>query len=133
MSGNDSFADRRKCKRYRVKDGAYTINSTKTGMIVDISMDGLSFRYVDRKRWPSSSPELDIVLGDYDFFLSRIPYEVVTDTITTHDIPDITFIVKRCGVKFGDLSNIQQMKLQKFIEYNTFEEMHEPESVAVHA
>lgn len=133
MSCDDGFGDRRKCKRYKVKEGAYTINSKKTGMIVDIGMNGLSFRYVDRKRWPDSSQELDIVLGDYDFYLSRIPYEVVTDVITTTDIPDSTFIVKLCGVKFGDLSDIQLMKLKSFIEHNTIEEIHEPENIAVHA
>ena len=67
------------------------------------------------------TPELDIILGDHDFFLSHIPYEVVSDCITTHEIPDSTFILKRCGVKFGDLTILQQVKLKSFIEYNTFE------------
>lgn len=132
MGYDNGFADRRKCRRYTVKEGAYTINTAKTGLIVDISMDGLSFRYIDRKYWPTPlTPELDIILGDHDFFLSRIPYEIVTDQITTSDIPDSTFIVKRCGIKFGDLSILQQIKLKSFIEYNTIETYPEIMEVAL--
>ncbi len=122
MSLSSINGERRRLKRFKVVDGAFTVNSTKPGLIVDVSMEGLSFRYVDRKKWPNHSEELDILVGDYEFYLPQIPYTIVSDTVTASDSPDSSFIVKRCSVKFGDLSSSQKRKLEFFIENNTYYE-----------
>ncbi|MBU0480105.1 MAG: hypothetical protein KKG47_03270 [Proteobacteria bacterium] len=95
------------------------MNSTKPGLIVDIGLGGLSFRYIDRKDWPEESHTLDIVSGeDEEFRLENIPYRVVSDYETRSDIAYEKMIVKRRSVAFGPLSNDQKMKLQQFIDLN---------------
>ena len=128
MSLGKNMGERRNGKRYKVIDGAFTVNSTKPGLIVDVSMDGLSFRYVDRKNWPSPSEKLDILVGDYEFYLPQIPYTIISDTVTSTDSPDSSFVVKRCSVRFGELSSSQRRKLEFFIANNTY---HEEEEVLV--
>ncbi|MBU0484658.1 MAG: PilZ domain-containing protein [Proteobacteria bacterium] len=115
--------ERRKYKRYQVKNGAYTVNSTKPGLIIDIGMGGLAFRYIDRKDWPEESFELDIVFDDKGFRLAAIPYTVVSDSITDNDFSSENMVVKRRSVQFGNLSSDQVSKLQKFIDHNTTAEI----------
>ncbi|MBU0729213.1 MAG: hypothetical protein KKA70_05675 [Proteobacteria bacterium] len=66
---------------------------------------------------------MDIIIGDYEFFLPKIPYEVVYDTKAQSDFPDETFVVKKCGVRFGKLTTGQTRKLEHFIESNAAVEM----------
>ncbi len=115
--------ERRKHKRFMVKNGAYTVNSTKPGLIVDIGLGGLSFRYIDRKEWPQETNNLDIVFGDNDFRLTNVPYRVVSDSITDHDFSNDKMVVKRRSVEFGDLSAGQILKLQHFIDRNAMSEL----------
>ena len=115
--------ERRKYKRYQVKNGAYTVNSTKPGLIIDIGLGGLAFRYIDRKDWPSESFELDIVFDDNDFRLAAIPYKVISDSITDNDFSSENMTVKRRSVEFSELSAEQISKLKSFIEHNTTAEI----------
>ena len=111
--------ERRKHTRVEVKSGAYTMNASKPGLIVDICMGGLSFRYIDRKDWPAETYTMDIVSGeDEDFRLEDIPYRVVSDHETKSDIAYEKMIVKRRSVEFCDLSIEQENKLRQFIDLN---------------
>ena len=111
--------DRRRDKRYMVKEGAFTVNSKKSGMITDISTGGLTFRYVDRKTWQGDSQELDIVFDADDFYLDKIPFKTVSDFITSGELPDKAKVIKRHSVSFGKLTPGQMEQLQYFIDHYT--------------
>lgn len=118
------LGERRKYKRYLVKNGAYTINSTKPGLIIDIGIGGLSIHYIDRKCWPNESFELDIIFGeDDDFRLANVPYNVISDDVTKTELSNDSLVVKRRSVEFGDLNEEQLEKLQFFINNNSIQEI----------
>jgi len=50
MVGRKRTVERRKSKRYRAVEGVYAAispRSNKLGQIIDISMGGLAFKYID--------------------------------------------------------------------------------------
>ena len=108
--------ERRRFKRYRVKNGAYTVNSSRPGLIVDISLGGMSFHYIDRKQWPEENFRLDIVFGpDEEFRLADIPYRIVSDRVTGKRF-NSDLVVKRRGIEFGELTAEQRARLEYFIK-----------------
>lgn len=117
-------AERRSHTRFQAKTGAYTVFSRKSvipGRINDISLGGLSFSYVEGEEWYHDSSELDILFGDTDFFLDSIPFETVSDRIIENESPYSQIIMRRCGVKFGDLTSEQKTMLKIFIRQNTLD------------
>jgi len=108
--------ERRRFKRYRVKSGAYTVNSSRPGLIVDISVGGMSFNYIDRKEWPEETFRLDIVFGpEEEFRLNDIPYRIVSDRVADKGFHDSGLVVKRRGIEFGELTSEQRIRLEYFI------------------
>ena len=122
MVTDSEFIDRRKHKRYMVKEGAFTVNSAKSGMITEISTRGLTFHYVDRKAWTGESTQLDIVFDADDFYLDKIPCKTVSDIVTSGNLPDKAKVIKRHSVEFGKLTPSQMEQLQYFIENYTLGE-----------
>jgi len=118
----DQAKERRRSTRFKVKAGAYTVFSPKSiipGRINDISADGLSFSYVEGEEWYHNSSELDILFGENDFYLDKIPFETVSDTVIENESPSSQIIMRRCGVKFGQLTEEQRIQLNMFIQHNT--------------
>ena len=117
-------AERRKCQRFQVSGNAFTINSGHNGLITDISMEGLSFHYVDRKFNGQQSPYLDIILDDENFRLSQLPFKKVSEKKASHNCPDASLIVKKCCVQFKGLSVSQKEQLAFFIDKFTDDYRH---------
>jgi hypothetical protein len=120
------LAERRKFRRFRVKNPAFVVfntEPTKLGEIIDISMSGLSFRYmVDSEELVNQSRELDILFGDDDFYLDRLLFVTISDRMTSNGLPFSTMLMRRRGVQFSDLSAPQQSELEYFITHNTSRE-----------
>ena len=58
MAGRKRTVERRKNKRYKAVEGAYAAispNSHKLGQIIDISMGGLAFKYIDTNNGDSNT------------------------------------------------------------------------------
>lgn len=125
MATETELNDRRKQKRYVVKEGAFTTNCNKSGMITDISTSGLTFNYIDRKCCRGETTELDIVFDAGDFYLDKIPCKTVSDVITRTDLPDKAKIIKRHSVEFGPLTEMQMEQLEYFIANYTLGELHQ--------
>ena len=123
MATDADLNERRKHKRYVVKEGAFTTNCTKSGMITDISTGGLTFRYIDRKTCNGETTTLDIVFDPDDFYLDKIPCKTVSDFITSADLPDKAKVIKRHSVEFGSLTAMQIEQLEYFIENYTMGEL----------
>jgi c-di-GMP-binding flagellar brake protein YcgR len=109
------LVERRKHKRIQIKGGAFVgvgPHFDQVGPVIDISMGGLSFRYIARQKQPNGL-SLDIFLTDRDFYLSYVPFRAVSDFRT----PDTT--TRRCSVQFGDLTQSQMSHLESFIKNHT--------------
>jgi hypothetical protein len=122
--------DRRKHKRFQVKNGAFAVLSAiswphstqKVGRITDISMGGLAFGYIASEEPSNISVELSIFLADKRFDLRNIPFETIWDVETKEDsFSSIT--VKRTGVQFGGLTSKEISQLEYFIQNHTMTEL----------
>ena len=80
MATTKKIVERRKNKRYKAKEGAYAAispHSRRLGQIIDISMGGLSFKYIDSNDERSDNPERSI-------FLSSLGYYVGGTSLSNH-------------------------------------------------
>lgn len=130
MSHQTNFTDRRNKERHAVKSGALAFNAKKCGQIVNISLEGLSFQYIDTSKCgtsrqnglrDASSETVDIMFGDYDFSLNDLPVKVVSDYQVTvqHPYRAETMKRRRC-LKFGELTPEQIFRLKRFILINRY-------------
>ncbi len=106
--------DRRQHKRFKVKSGTFNSES-KSGDIVDISMGGLSFSYVDSGNWTDESFDCGMLMGEKDLCLEDIPMKIISDCAINSGLS----ITRRCGVKFKKLTPKQLAQLEYYIWANT--------------
>jgi hypothetical protein len=108
---NESLVERRKRKRLRIKEGAFTIlrgPSPQLGEITDPSGGGLAFRYQgEEKLWKISS-ELEILALNDSFKIKRLPIKGIWDFKTANKM-------RKRGVQFGRLTYRQRSQLRFFI------------------
>jgi hypothetical protein len=86
MIPQKEMVDHREHIRYRVpKDSFIAIGSDEPilGQIIDISMGGIAFRYMDSKK-PTDELHLHIFLTEGDMSLGQVPIKAVSD----HEIPN---------------------------------------------
>lgn len=149
--------DRRQQKRFRVRRGVFCLirsNPTrlnriaymsmgqvavatlksrpnKMGQIKDISMNGLSFRYVNPQDRPyesvestgaDQSLELDILMADCRFYISNLPFRIIFDIDVKDNCPFNTIRMKHLGAKLGPLTRNQRERLADLIENHSSEE-----------
>jgi hypothetical protein len=149
--------DRRKQKRFQIRRGAFCLirsNPTKLtdidymsmgqiamatlksrpnkmGQIKDISMDGLSFRYVNPQDRPyeslesagtDQSLELDILMADCRFYLSNLPFRTIFDVDIKDNRSFNTIKMKHLGVRLGPLMQNQRESLADLIQNHRFRE-----------
>ena len=102
--------ERRRQRRLSVNGRLY-VTAHRSGLIADISSEGLAFHYIERKRWPAwSSDKLTICADEIDFILPGIAYNVACDQPLSRQ-KDPALVVKRMGLSFGPLSAEQQDRL----------------------
>jgi len=129
MIPHKEMVDHREHIRYRVpKDSFIAIGSDEPilGQIIDISMGGIAFRYMDSKK-PTDESHLHIFLTEGDMSLGQVPIKAVSDheipnTVlykTVDEIPPSYRTMRRCGVQFGDLTRHQASQLQHYIQNHT--------------
>ncbi len=128
--------ERRKQLRYPAKDGSmvFTFMTRNLGLIEDIGMNGLSFRYVSasNKSTPAQpslekSDRLDIVFGEVGFALKGLPVTTVSDIETgPFSYDNKVFMRRRRSVQFGELTDDQTFLLKRFILIHTKTGPHQP-------
>jgi len=100
--------ERRKHPRSAVQEDSLLLTApiTLSDNIIDISMGGLSFSYEDKDPFRVGSwMQIDIIRDDVA--IEEIPARIVDDIET----PDSPRFSRRCGVKFGSLSELQKERL----------------------
>lgn len=110
--------ERRRHKRFQAEEGAYAAvrpQYDKIGQIIDVSRGGLAFRYMVSDRQEGASFELDIFLIGNSFHLDKVPFQIVSDEKIPERLSPGTQRMRRCGVQFGELTQMQILRLEEFI------------------
>nr|MBF0221688.1 PilZ domain-containing protein [Desulfobulbaceae bacterium] len=110
--------ERRQFPRYTVPGKTIAITPHNLGQVLDISLDGCAIKYIGEDTLLNSNDYIDILMKEAKnkgFYLEKIPINMVWE-----NSPDFsafsTIVVKKVGMKFKELSAIQQQELQIFIE-----------------
>ncbi len=115
--------ERRKHKRYLLKENVLVFNEATFGQIINISKGGLSFRYLtQRDEKPLTSFAIGILNGDNGLYLENLRCRTVTVTDTPPIHPSNTTIIRKTGIKFMGLTPEQNKLLAKFIANNSIKE-----------
>ncbi len=89
------------------------------GQMIDISLSGLSFKYIDSALALKLSPsaELMILLTKPRFLLDRIPYRTVADFELANEFSFSSIPIRRRCVEFEVMSLDKRSRLEDFILY----------------
>ncbi len=129
MVGRKRTVERRRNKRYKAVDGAYAAispNSHKLGQIIDISMTGLSFKYIDTSnddKYENQIPEETVFLSSMGYYVGDLPFQVVSDYEVTN-VPSFSSMkVRKRHVQFTDLSFKQLFDLDYYLRNNVSDQL----------
>ncbi|MFZ5570135.1 MAG: PilZ domain-containing protein [Thermodesulfobacteriota bacterium] len=116
----EACADRRKSRRFPVEGTAIAVFQPYPilmGQVIDISMGGLAFHYLQEKKCTDHPPqaELTIICSD-GTKLERIPYRIVSDIDLSPMLSFVSKPLRRASLQFGDLTDSQAASLSLFIE-----------------
>jgi hypothetical protein len=129
MTNRAGFIERRKRKRSKAKEGTLAefhkprlfkfgkSRIVKSAPIVDISLKGLAFQYTGRNMWSPNFNELSISRIADEVKIDKIPYQAVSDFSISNAANSI--FLRRCSVKFGELTPAQKSQLANFIQNQT--------------
>jgi hypothetical protein len=133
MIDRAEIVEQRQYKRYEVPTGSFVAlgpQNSILGQIIDISMGGLAFRYMDSKK-PIGESYLDIFLTERNFCLGKVPIKAVSDyeidnTVTCKLVEGVPYrctAMRRSGVQFGELTHNQMSQFEHFIQNHTTSEL----------
>ena len=120
-----TLSDRRRSRRYQAKEGTFAVFVTrkdKLGQIKDISMRGLSFRYVNDSRIPAAAGELKIIIAGSGLFLDKVNAETISDFEVINGFSVSPLKMRQTGIEFVNLSPAQKFQLGRFIRNHTLGE-----------
>ncbi len=129
MVGRKRTVERRRNKRYKAVEGAYAAispNSHKLGQIIDISMGGLSFKYIDTSKddkETDSTPEDSVFLSSMGYYVGDLPFKTVSDYEITNAPSFSSMKVRKRHVQFTDLSFKQLFDLDYYLRNNVSEQV----------
>lgn len=115
-------AERRQQKRFKAAEGAFAAlveQESRLGQIKDISIRGLSFRYIDSNEKLENAKELKIILGRQGLFMDKVPFKKISDFEIESEFSFSSVKMRQIGLEFGKLTSEQRMKLNRFIQKYT--------------
>ena len=118
MAKGTKLSDLRQHTRYWVQDGAVAVprsSSAIIGRIIDISRKGIAVRYRGETDWLNGASQLDIMLIEDDYYLSKLSAKIVSDDEYTFYASGGMKEEKRCGLQFMNLSDFQLTEIDQFI------------------
>jgi hypothetical protein len=122
MTDHRITEERRREKRFKAAEGAFAAlidQESKLGQIKDISVHGLSFRYIDSSEKIENAKELKIILGHQGLYLDKVPFKKVSDFEIESEFSFSSVKMRQIGLEFGKLTSEQRMKLNRFIQNHT--------------
>jgi hypothetical protein len=94
----------------------YRSKPVKFGRIDNISMGGLSFRYISSEERSGQSLVLDILVADSGFFLENLAFKNITDFEMDGGFEINSFEMRLNRVQFEGLKPAAIMKLEHFVK-----------------
>jgi hypothetical protein len=132
MAGRKRTVERRKNKRYKATEGAYAAispKSRKLGQIIDISMGGLCFKYIDTSSADDQDeqlPEETVFLSSMGYYVGDLPFKTIDDYEVTNMPSFGSMKVRKRHVQFKDLSLKQLFDLDYYLRNNVAEQVEPP-------
>jgi hypothetical protein len=130
MAGRKRTIERRKNRRYKAVEGAYAAvspNSHKLGQIIDLSMGGLSFKYIDTSTEDTNNKGIHsdetIFLSSMGYYVGDLPFKTISDYEVTNAPSFSSMKVRKRHVQFTDLSFKQLFDLDYYLKNNVSEQM----------
>ncbi len=130
MLWQQDTTSQRGCERYLAKRDAYAVikqdHYSEMAQIVDISKSGISFLCLNEGDWDRESFSMDILsqgipdTTNSNNELKNIPLLPIVYSKDQLDSPHKNQFMKRCGVSFGKLTPLQEIKLNEYIINNTY-------------
>jgi PilZ domain len=117
--------ERRQQKRFKVAEGAFAAlvdQESRLGQIKDISLQGLSFRYIDSNEKLENASELKIILGNRGVYLEKVPFKIISDFKIESEFSFSAVNMRQIGLEFGTLTEKQKKQLERFIQQHTIAE-----------
>lgn len=121
MTAKKTVQERRRHKRFNAKEGAYAAispHSRKLGQIIDISMGGLSFKYIETSDDQSSQPEQSIFLSSLGYYVGDLPFKTVEDYEITNYPSFSSMKLRKRRVQFKELTFKQLFDLDYYLRNN---------------
>jgi hypothetical protein len=115
-------ADRRHSKRYQAKEGVFAVlvaKQDKLGQIRDISMKGLSFRYVNDGNGLNDPEELKIIIAGCGLYIDKVATEIISDFEIEGGFIVSSLKLRQTGIKFVNLTSEQRYQIGRFIRKHT--------------
>jgi hypothetical protein len=127
MEGQKKTIERRKNKRYKAIEGAYASirPNQKLGQINDISIGGVSFKYIDTSNDNQKSgthQEDSMFLFSRGYSIRDLHFKTVGDYEITNEPSFSSMEVRKRHVQFIDINFKQLFDLDNYIRNNTSEQ-----------
>jgi len=127
MYSETSTEERRRHKRFQLKTKTFAAflgpdSNRKIGEIINMSTGGMAFRYLNYEKQPygiisSDKPvELDIFWDGDGYSMGKVPVKTISDSVISKMSPLSFIAMRRCRMKFTELTPYQKMQLEHFIK-----------------
>ena len=121
----NNLINRRKKQRFEPKVKTIAeFEKSKHGLITDISMHGLAFKYYDFgfERKGNTRAFLQVTVSHYDdFIVENLPCKIVNDFSLLPEVEEFSIEMRKCCLQFDELAPNQKAHLEYFINNFTAE------------
>ena len=122
MAKRNSFPERRKHKRFKVREGVMAVTSPdyRMGQIKNVSKGGLAFEYLVTTESTEEEPLKVEILSTFDALrLKNLPVRVVSDFELSNIGLSTLISTRQLSLQFGKLNHSQKLLLDHFIQEYT--------------
>jgi hypothetical protein len=130
MTDKKELTERRKHERFKVKNGAIAIirlsnalaTTQKYCQIINISKDGLAYRYIIKNDESNEPVKLDVLFIHDSICTAYLKYVSLKTVWVSHADSKASFgqvTIKQRGVQFGKMMPNQISQLDRFLEICT--------------
>ncbi len=129
MTNRKDFVERRGNERFKVKSGAIAMirrnalaTTHKYCQIINISKEGIAFRYIDKNGGLNEPFELNVSFAKDSIFFAYLKYAPCKTVWVSHapvKISSSHLITMQQGVQFGEMTLHQTSQLDRFLTKHT--------------
>ena len=115
----DKTIERRKHTRVKAQKGIFALlsgPSSVLGQAVNIGPEGLAFRYSGSKERTSAKAQLQLVAADGSLSSDKLTIKTVWDSVIPLKYSFAFIPIRRCGIRFENLTDQQRDELKRFIQ-----------------